>query len=101
MIFSKDLEQMLTLRGVELITVCASIRGGKPASRRFPVQDSACRAQETTAPKAMASIRSGVTLWRSRRPRTACFASAKGLRDANAFPDFTNGVRAPATMATL
>jgi hypothetical protein len=56
---------------------------------------------ESVEAKAMASIPSGLTSWRSRSPHTACFASADGPRDANAFPDFTKGVRAPATMATL
>src|SRR5262245_4579115 len=49
----------------------------------------------------MASIPAGSTRCRSSRPPTACFARARGPRDANAFPAFTNGVRAPATIATL
>src|SRR5262245_55670842 len=49
----------------------------------------------------MASIPKGSTWWRSSRPLTACFARARGPREANAFPALTNGVRAPATIATL
>src|SRR5262245_29247800 len=49
----------------------------------------------------MASIPAGSTWCRSSRPPTACFARANGPRDAKAFPALTNGVRAPATIATL
>src|SRR5262245_59251384 len=82
-------------------TVCASIWGGKPSSKTISRARLGLPRSGTTAPKAMASIPSGWKLWRSRSPRTAWFPSAAGLRDANAFPDFTKGVRAPATMATL
>src|SRR5882672_3756779 len=43
----------------------------------------------------------GSTWWRLTRPRTAWVARASGLSLANACPAFTNGVRAPATRATL
>src|SRR5262245_27182226 len=54
----------------------------------------------TTTPKASASTRRTSTVWRSIRPCTACFASSKGPRLANALPARTKGVRAPATIAT-
>src|SRR5215471_8710587 len=54
----------------------------------------------TTAPKAIASMRRASTAWRSSSPFTACFASSRGPRAANALPARTNGVRAPATIAT-
>src|SRR5258706_2587692 len=55
----------------------------------------------TTTPKAIASIPAASTRCRPSSPPTACFARARGPRGAKAFPAFTNGVRAPATIATL
>src|SRR5262245_10744575 len=55
----------------------------------------------TTTPNAIASIREASTLCRSMSPSTACFASASGPSAANDLPAFTNGVRVPATIATL
>jgi hypothetical protein len=82
-------------------TVCASIWGGKPASKTISRARLGLPRSGTTAPKAMASIPSGLTLWRSSSPRTAWFASAAGPTEANVLPALTKGVRAPATMATL
>src|SRR5262245_37480739 len=73
---------------------------GSPASSTISRARLGLPRSGTTTPKAIASTRRASTAWRSRRPSTACFASARGPRLANALPERTNGVRVPAMIAT-
>jgi len=81
-------------------TVCASMPAGSPDSSTISRARFGFPRSGTTTPNANASTRPASTWWRSINPRTAGFASASGPSPAYALPARTNGVRAPATIAT-
>jgi hypothetical protein len=83
------------------LTVCAGTDFGSPARRDTSRPRFGALTEGTTWPMTSVPIEAGSTSVRSRSSRTQAFPRSRAVRSRNAVPERTNGVRHPATIATL
>ena len=83
------------------LTVWAGTDFGSPAPRATSRPRFGALTEGTTCPMTTVPIEAGSTSVRSRSSRTQTFPRSTAVRSRNTVPERANGVRHPATIATL